>query len=50
MQFQHIKLVKNPFYFPMFKKNYKNITNTSMVVIWRNKKTGENKYLIQKRN
>ncbi len=44
------KLIKNPFYFPMFKKNYKKITNTSLVVIWRNKKTGENKYLIQKRS
>jgi 8-oxo-dGTP pyrophosphatase MutT (NUDIX family) len=44
------KLVKNPFYFPIFKKDNKKITNTSLVIIWRNKKTGENKYLLQKRS
>lgn len=44
------KLVKNPLYFPMKTKKYPNITNVSLVVIWRNIDTKKNKYLVHKRS
>jgi 8-oxo-dGTP pyrophosphatase MutT (NUDIX family) len=44
------RIVKNPYYYPILKNNNKEITNTSLIIIWRNKKTGEHKYLIQKRS
>lgn len=46
----NFKLIKNPYYYPFYRKYFKKINNTSLVIIWRNSKTRENKYLIQKRS
>ena len=46
----NFKIVKNPYFIPYYQKDFKKITNTSLIIIWRNSKTGEHKYLIQKRS
>ena len=44
------KIIKNQNYEPFLRKDFKKINNTSLVIIWRNRKTKELKYLIQKRS
>ena len=44
------KIVKNQNYEPFLRKDFKKINNTSLIIIWRNRKTKELKYLIQKRS
>jgi 8-oxo-dGTP pyrophosphatase MutT (NUDIX family) len=44
------KIIKNYFHERLILKNYKKITNTSLIIIWKNKKTRKLKYLIQKRS
>ena len=46
----NFKLIKNPYYYPFYRKYFRKIYNTSLVIIWRNSITRENKYLIQKRS
>jgi predicted ATPase len=43
-----MKLVENHFYEPLERKYFKNITNTTIIVVWRNK--NKNKYLVHKRS
>ncbi len=43
-------LVKNYYHKPLLIKDYKNITNTSLIIAWRNIQNKEIKYLIQKRS
>lgn len=43
-------LVKNLNYYPLYRKHYKKINNTSLIIIWKNPKTKETRYLLQKRS
>ena len=43
-------LVKNYYHKPLLRKDYKKITNTSLIIVWRNTQSKEIKYLIQKRS
>jgi predicted ATPase len=42
-----MKLVENYFYEPLERKYFKNITNTTIIVVWRNK--NKNRYLVHMR-
>ena len=42
-------VLRNYFYRPYYQKDFKKITNTSLIIVWKNNKKKEFKYLIQKR-
>ena len=44
------RIIKNNFHQKLILKDFKKITNTSLIIIWKNKKTRKLKYLIQKRS
>ena len=46
----NFKIIRNKNYEPFLRKDFKKINNTSLIIIWRNRKTKQLKYLIQKRS
>lgn len=44
------RIIKNRFHNRLLLKDYKKLTNTSLIILWKNKKTRQIKYLIQKRS